>query len=569
MASGLRSKVRKDYNKMNEGNWEEELDYNDTQSITSEEGKPEGDLSVDEGSEEGEIAESKLPEEDDQFWLDLPANEFNAMVSEARDIQDVEKIEFLLKVKEKRCSALKVKITQENKSSAKLAEARRRKMKELDEKMSKLDKLETKLSRSLENSRNATPAGTPPRGKYSAPRMKSTVKKADPRKRLGGKRRSGELKREATKENRGETRLLNSMLNLKRGNVDAFNSLLHQAMTAADNLNLIRTDLNKGEDPWASASGELFSSDVGEPNGQNSKIKHVDVSHISAEAPDNRCYVDVNSDAGRQKLVEILSELQVNNKCDCVKTKTESVIDANNAQSAQSVQDSSVNNNGCTINKTKLTSGRVTKPDESDIKKQVKFAHEKLDPRHVRDRIFDKLSFPLLVAGELELVTREGVDEFEKKARLEIAKTICYHKLYLEDEDLRIGYDMIMKRIEQGACNWSEDLGSELHKHFDYRANVVCREKLAAKQNSNSTVKNQSSKVDDKTDKDLASEDVVEVKPVFCMEFNKGTCEFSKSHLGKWRGKKCTKWHICRICLRDNELAHHAEIDSKCPKKSS
>ena len=40
-----------------------------------------------------------------------------------------------------------------------------------------------------------------------------------------------------------------------------------------------------------------------------------------------------------------------------------------------------------------LTSGRCNKPDESGIKIQVKYPHEKLDPRHVIDakRSFDQL----------------------------------------------------------------------------------------------------------------------------------------------------------------------------------
>ena len=48
---------------------------------------------------------------------------------------------------------------------------------------------------------------------------------------------------------------------------------------------------------------------------------------------------------------------------------------------------------------------------------------------------------------------------------------ICYHKLYLNDEDLRNGYD-VMKQVEQGNLSWNDDLGSKLHEHYVFRANV-------------------------------------------------------------------------------------------------
>ena len=60
------------------------------------------------------------------------------------------------------------------------------------------------------------------------------------------------------------------------------------------------------------------------------------------------------------------------------------------------------------------------------------------------------------MAGELELALQEGrsIMEEERKARLNIAKTICYHKQYLSDRDLRIGYDSILKKVEQGREKW-------------------------------------------------------------------------------------------------------------------
>ena len=57
----------------------------------------------------------------------------------------------------------------------------------------------------------------------------------------------------------------------------------------------------------------------------------------------------------------------------------------------------------------KLVSGKCTRPNELDIKQVVKYVHEKLDSRHVQDKVFDSLPFHLLVASELELASLRHV----------------------------------------------------------------------------------------------------------------------------------------------------------------
>ena len=74
--------------------------------------------------------------------------------------------------------------------------------------------------------------------------------------------------------------------------------------------------------------------------------------------------------------------------------------------------------------KGKLVSGRCARPDETDIKVVVKFAHEKLDPRHTQDRSFDKLTFNLLIAGVGTGKQAGGV-----RAREECASEYCKNHL--------------------------------------------------------------------------------------------------------------------------------------------
>ena len=54
----------------------------------------------------------------------------------------------------------------------------------------------------------------------------------------------------------------------------------------------------------------------------------------------------------------------------------------------------------------KLKSGKTTKPDEAGITCMVQYAHEKLDSAHVKNCVFNDLSFHFLVAGELNYYCR-------------------------------------------------------------------------------------------------------------------------------------------------------------------
>ena len=95
-----------------------------------------------------------------------------------------------------------------------------------------------------------------------------------------------------------------------------------------------------------------------------------------------------------------------------------------------------------------LKSGKTTKPDEAGIKRVVQYPHEKLNLVHVRNRVFNELSFHFLVAEELELLLQEAMGPMEKLARIHLLRTLCYHKEYVEVEDLCKQYNATMKCIE-------------------------------------------------------------------------------------------------------------------------
>ena len=209
----------------------------------------------------------------------------------------------------------------------------------------------------------------------------------------------------------------------------------------------------------------------------------------------------------------------------------------------------------------KLKSGKTTRPDEVGIKRVVQFAHEKLDPVHVRNRVFSELSFHFMVAGELELILQEDIDECEKLVRLRFLHMLCYHRQYLGVEDLRDQYDATMKNIERGLHSWNDVTVLELQMH----SSLTFRATVNARNAENPQVR--VDKNDKKEVKKEVSKQFPDGKVVYCLDYNKGSCPFEDHHQGVWNKKNVTKWHICRQCIKleGNPKKSHPENDENCP----
>ena len=564
---------RVDYRKMNGSESEVESDFSMEVEEEEMEFFSENEGIQPNGMEEGELWESG----DEVDYLRMSESDFDNEVKEAIKKGDELKLTQLLAMKEKRCKQRQCQLEEaqkkENQIKKEEEKAKRKRMKEMQEKFKKLQKTESSLNRSLANSANSTPATSPrarPLRTYTSTKKSKQFKSPKIKPAQKGSSKTANTKKTKSRfdptdseEKRGEENLtvLDSLLNVKQGKIDKFAELMSQAMQASENLDYLRTDNKvreiseqKGKEFEKTVTPRCEQQLVNSPRGIQQLVDKLQLVK-QAQTPDYDHGVEVQT-----QIVDLLKELRDLK----LSNKKEATANVKDNTSDSELKDSE-------NKKVKPVSGKLAKPDDTDIKKPVKFAHEKLDPRHARERVFDKLNFPLLIAGELELASRSEASSEEKAARVAIAKTLSYHKLYLNDEDLRIGYDTILKKIEQGILNWGQHIGEELHNLLDYRATVLNREKMNAieqKMNKPNNSKTNNPKSDSKISDETATTEVPdepEYKPIFCMEFNKNSCSFSKSHVGKWRGKKCTKWHICRACLKNNELNPHSESDKNCP----
>ena len=416
----------------------------------------------------------------EEEWIQLSEEAFDEEVQTAIQEGDEHKLDFLFKTKEKRCKLLQEEVDKTSKEE----KAKKKRLKEWEEKFKKLNKTESALNKSLASSRSSTPATTPEK-KPRASKQAATGGGSSNENSSGsssangssssrtGKRRAADSEGSAPKRHsakfdfttpaatRGEldfldpsnnaidqNQLLNSVLDLRQGKTQTFNELIGRALEAADNVKLLKFQERTNRCNCVAGTQVANNRVTGLNTDDCDTLETINTANNTKE---NRS-TDVACEEGRQQLLEMLTEFK-NNKSRPGKAELSDqdklLAAINNLTEKMTALEMKPKDSGDKEGKKKLVSGKITKPDESDIKKQVKYAHEKLDMRHARERVFDKLNFSLLVAGELE---------------------------------------------------WTMD----------------------------------------------------------------------KSHPGKWKGKKVTKWHVCRKCLKNGSLRQdHTEKDAKCPNKEA
>lgn len=95
-----------------------------------------------------------------------------------------------------------------------------------------------------------------------------------------------------------------------------------------------------------------------------------------------------------------------------------------------------------------MTSGKLVKIDDIDIKMQVRYPHTRLNGEFMMVKEFDQLPLNLFAAGEIELVLR-SLNETDGKSRLQVLLVILYYSQFLEISELRDQYDVLMKQLER------------------------------------------------------------------------------------------------------------------------
>ena len=347
-----------------------------------------------------------------------------------------------------------------------------------------------------------------------------------------------------------------SILNLQQGNLGPFAEIMSQRANKNTSTN----------------SSTNLNTEVGQRPNACKNLRFETVKGPSLKAPIvqllDRIVASNNVASSGVKSEDNGSELKCHASLDDTKG------DVWQAEGVQHIVNSSEESDGGTgfiikKGKKKRKSGILSKPDEVDIVKPVRYPHELLDDRHVRgpDKVFSKLNFNLFCAGELETIKRPGISNAERAARLDILSTICYHSVYVSLEELKQQYHATMKRVERGVSQWNSSLASQLHQDLAFRASVSTR----PSSEKSSTEKNITSDRKDGQGKRSDSQPKSSTKVHYCADFNKGTCIHDDHHDGKFNKQEVTLFHFCRRCLfSENKLKRsHPESDVNCPSRTS
>ena len=195
----------------------------------------------------------------------------------------------------------------------------------------------------------------------------------------------------------------------------------------------------------------------------------------------------------------------------------------------------------------KLRSGMVAK-NSDEVRFPQLWPQKGLKQQFVTSRPkFRDLDFRLLMAGELEIISREGISAQERKGRLSLLKDICYHQSTYEWEALRDSYASALKNVELGLATWDDNL---------FRDSYFMLEPFMKKPFQKKG-KSGSGKVDGagKTD-----------KVWFCKDYNRNRCSYKESHKHSFQGRSIYAQHICAVCwLKDKSKLQHPECSSACP----
>ena len=377
---------------------EEELDYNsDTMDFEIDsEGERElcggSDNETEEEVEEGEI-------EDSENETDM-----EEQIRKCVDNGDLKKLKGLLKKQEEENRKLRLDLKREQERE----KQKTKEMKDIVQKLQAAQKTGNSLRKSIASSRNASRNATP---KVSP--KKRTNKNSDHRivkKRTGTKQNKDEDKK------RGEySDTLYSFLKLKQNKDKSYPDMVMSALEATDHIFEIKENreskqtvvnrragnkkakINKRSDCKVTSECERNTNESDMEEAIENMVRKLKVGSKGENTMDTLIEAmrrikieDKEIDwepMSQEEASQLLTHLTKEKKTKETATDRvmRSLINMDEAETVQKptrniIEEDTIGNG----KKNKLTSGKCTKPDEADIQQVVKFAHEKLDSRHVK-----------------------------------------------------------------------------------------------------------------------------------------------------------------------------------------
>ncbi len=200
----------------------------------------------------------------------------------------------------------------------------------------------------------------------------------------------------------------------------------------------------------------------------------------------------------------------------------------------------------------KVKSGRDAKLVDNVIK-TLKWPHAQLDFAYYCT--FDKLDFPLLVAGELSTIGSD-ISQEERAGRVELLLAVAYHSKSYQWPAVRDFYASVLQAIERGQRSWGT---RENYRFFEAG---LYRFPLAADSGVRQSAKFSKSAPENRGETG---------KRFYCMQYQRNQCTHSEAHeglLGRSKSKVLLE-HFCRACFEGRgAFEKHPDSDKGCPSQS-
>ena len=204
--------------------------------------------------------------------------------------------------------------------------------------------------------------------------------------------------------------------------------------------------------------------------------------------------------------------------------------------------------------KHKLKSGITAKASDR-VKHPQKWPQAHLQYEHVSKQIqFKDLDFKLFIAGELEIISEDGLPESERIGRTKLLKKIVYFSNTYDFEGLKEFYAAWVREIEMGLKTWLDSTheleSAVLSKHV--KPHKYFANKTSFKKDTRPSSKSNPSSDDEKI--------------WFCSLYQKNKCSNRANHMVVYKGKMRMAMHICATCwLKDKQKLEHPESSTACP----
>ena len=204
---------------------------------------------------------------------------------------------------------------------------------------------------------------------------------------------------------------------------------------------------------------------------------------------------------------------------------------------------------------------------EGEQQSDLKWPHENLGAKYnnfgKNEVKYKNLDLRLLTAGEINICGMYGVSQNEKDARLRLLGDVVFNAAFYQWNAILKFHAAVLGEIQQGNMQWGDD-------YYRLEQQMLMPFPL---------VKGKSEKRGDTRDtrdtRDTSGRGRDSARsgsggnysqPVYCADYQKGSCLQGESHQGWFFGSKVMLHHVCSNCLKNSNIkANHPASNTECP----